>query len=374
MHIKGKTTNLLFPTLQWIVPIIGICFIEIIKLHPIWIEHYYSNIWYNKIASFQRTITGWVQFSVGDIFYIVLILIFIIKLFRAIFTLIKKFSGKIFVNQLGFLVRKLMWLYIVFFFLWGLNYFRIGISNQLQLSKTHYCKEEVVVLTHQLINKANEYRTQIPDTGLPHMPIQQIIAEAKKCYDSASKQYYFLSYNPISVKSSLYSKMGMYFGFIGYYNPFSGEAQFRNDIPEVLLPYIICHEIAHQLGYASESEANFAGYLACSISELPFFKYSVYLDFFSYAQQEEINTFLIDGDTTGLKQELIYNKEHLNEKVIRDRKAVKQFFYNEENSISPVMSSMYNQYLKFNLQNEGIESYNEVIGWLIAYLREYGKW
>ncbi len=374
MHIKGKTTNLLFPTLQWIVPIIGICFIEIIKLHPIWIEHYYSNKWYNVVAFFQRTITGWIQFSVGDIFYIVLILIFIIKLLRAIFKLSKSFSGKILVNQLGFLVRKLMWLYIVFFFLWGLNYFRIGISNQLQLSKTHYCKEEVVELTHQLINKVNEYRMQIPDTSLPQMPIQQIIAEAKKCYDSASKQYYFLSYSPISVKSSLYSKMGMYFGFIGYYNPFSGEAQFRNDIPQVLLPYIICHEIAHQLGYASESEANFSGYLACSISELPFFKYSVYLDLFSYAQQEEINTFLIDGDTTGLKQELIYNKEHLNEKVIRDRKAVKQFFYNEENSISPVMSSMYNQYLKFNLQNEGIESYNEVIGWLIAYQREYGKW
>ena len=34
---------------------------------------------------------------------------------------------------------------------------------------------------------------------------------------------------------------------------------------------------------------------------------------------------------------------------------------------------MYDQYLKMNKQLAGINSYNEVIGWLLAYQKKYGK-
>jgi len=40
---------------------------------------------------------------------------------------------------------------------------------------------------------------------------------------------------------------------------------------------IVCHELAHQVGIASESEANFMGYLATTNSDNVYFNYSGYL-------------------------------------------------------------------------------------------------
>lgn len=362
-----------YKIIQWGVVIALIIIIETIKQFPHFIEKYYSAGLYVPLSRFLRIITGWIPFSIGDIFYFSLSLAIFIQVILFLKELITHFSWKLLAAGCLSGLRKILQLYIIFNLLWGLNYYREGIAHQLQLERYHYCKEDVSQLTHQLIDKVNFYRKQIPDTTLPEISIPQILPEARKDYTTVSQQYSFLQYKNPSVKISVISKLGKYFGFTGYYNPFSGEAQFRNDVPSVLLPYIVCHEMAHQLGYASESEANFAGYLACSSSTNPYFLYSTYMDLFSYAQAEEIHTYFMDGDTTGLKNTLLYNKQHLDTLVINDRKKIRAFFYNEENRISPAMSAMYNQYLKFNMQDRGVESYNEVIGWLLAYQKKYGK-
>jgi hypothetical protein len=128
--------------------------------------------------------------------------------------------------------------------------------------------------------------------------------------------------------------------------------------------------MAHQLGYASESEANFVGYLVASSSPDVYFRYSVYLDLFSYAQGEEIRTYLMDKDTTGLKATLLQNRNTLDTLVKKDRKEIREFFYKRENKISPVVSGIYDQYLKMNKQEAGINSYDEVIGWVLAYQKK----
>src|SRR5678809_1786278 len=80
--------------------------------------------------------------------------------------------------------------------------------------------------------------------------------------------------------------LGNYAGFMGYYNPFTGEAQVNTTVPKFLQPYITTHEIAHQLGYSKENEANFVGYLAAISSPDPVFHYSTYFDLFLYANRE----------------------------------------------------------------------------------------
>ena len=254
-----------------------------------------------------------------------------------------------------------------------MNYSRLGIAHQLKLQQDEYCKEDVVALTNQLITKVNDCRKQIKDTILPQPSMKQIFEGAINNYKIVSDNFYFLSYQTASVKSSLYSPLGNYFGFTGYYNPFTGEAQVRNDVPRVLIPYIVSHEMAHQLGYASESEANFVGYLSASSSADVYFRYSVYLDMLDYAQGEEIKLFLIDRDIKGLMNTLKQNKTNLDSLVRKDRKEIRDFFYKRKNKISPVVSNMYDQYLKMNKQLAGINSYNEVIGWLLAYQKKYGK-
>lgn len=360
--------------LKWGIPFLLILTIQIAQIYPLWIEQYYSIGWYVNISMFLRKITGLFLFSVGDMFYLLLGGYLILKLLMKIAQIIQKqFSWNKIVVVIFKLIRSLCWIYILFNILWGLNYSRLGIAHQLKLQPTEYCKEEVVALTNELIIKINECRRQLKDTQLPQPSLQQIFLESEHDYKSIGNNFSFLSFTSPSIKSSLFSSWGNYFGFTGYYNPFTGEAQVRNDVPRVLIPYISCHEMAHQLGYASESEANFVGYLSASSSNNIYFQYSVYLELFSYSQNEEIKMFLLDADVIGLKNVIQQNKNKLDSLVRKDRKEIRTFFYERENKIVPFMAAGYDQYLKLNKQLAGINSYNEVIGWLLSYQKKYGK-
>jgi hypothetical protein len=191
---------------------------------------------------------------------------------------------------------------------------------------------------------------------------EEIYAKSYKGYENLSQEHPAFAYHNPSIKKSLYSNVSHYMGFTGYYNPFSGEAQVSGDLPNILVPYIACHEMAHQLGYASESEANFVGYLACRSANDKYFTYSVYMDLYKYAARE---LFMKDLHT-------VHGWE-LDSLVRKDFRDIRRFFDKKENKLSPVFSGMYNQYLKANQQERGIESYNDVIGLLIAYRNKYGK-
>jgi hypothetical protein len=223
------------------------------------------------------------------------------------------------------------------------------------------------------MDSLNVYRRQIKYTQLPNMSFSEIKQKAYSCYWKLSKDQPYLSYHNQSVKPSLFSGAGDYFGFTGYFNPFSGEAQLRSDIPTILMPYIACHEMAHQLGYGSESEANFVGYLAASQSNDVYFKYSLYLELFTYAQSEEILWYGREKDYKAFDSIIQYNRTKLDTLVKKDRKEIRAFFQRRQKKLAPTFTSLYDQYLKLNKQKAGVKSYDEVIGWLIAYRKKYNR-
>jgi hypothetical protein len=165
-----------------------------------------------------------------------------------------------------------------------LNYDRLGIADQLQVRP--YSTAELHRLTSLLVAQLNilDSTGRLHRAELSHMGVLR--AGAITAYDSlGGRDRRFVYRNP-SVKPSLFSWPGVFLGFAGYYNPFSSEAQVNTRNPLFTQPYTTCHEIAHQLGYAKENEANFVGFLAARNSPDPTFRYSVYLDLFLYAERE----------------------------------------------------------------------------------------
>ena len=78
------------------------------------------------------------------------------------------------------------------------------------------------------------------------------------------EQYPFLEYHPPSIKSSMWGWLGNYLGFTGLLQSVYRRSAGKYHRAEVLSAFHSCHEIAHQLGYAKENEANFVGYLAAA--------------------------------------------------------------------------------------------------------------
>ncbi len=361
-----------FKTNFWLF--IGSFLVYLIGFYPGFVEKWYSLGFYPLFSKALRLTTGWVEFSLGDLFYLAIggwILIRFLQFLRLIFS--NGVSWHICFKFLGKLLSWVCIVYICFNLFWGLNYHRQGIAHQLAIQNDQYSKAEIKSLTNELIEKTNFYRKAISANDLPVYSFEKIKQESIQSYHSIKEFYPFLKYPPYSIKVSSFISIADYVGFTGYYNPFSGEAQLRTDIPCILLPFTTCHEIAHQLGYASESEANFVGFLTASKSSNPYFRYSAYLEMLNYALSEEFLLYARDSSFKELETLIQFNKSHIDTLVKKDRKEIRQFFNQRKNKITPITADLYDQYLKLNKQFAGINSYDEVIGWLIAYKKKKGE-
>lgn len=315
------------------------------------VENCYVATIYPLLSNWLRSFSHFFPFNIGDWMYAGIIIL-IIRLFFQ-----RKWAN------LGILLFSTL---IVFQLCWGINYYRKGIAAQLKLTKATYSNNEINAITHQLIDSANYYRKIIGNGSLPHMTIEQLVQEAQKGYRNASYRFPFLAIEVKSVKRSWLTPIADYIGFSGYFIPFTGEANLRDDLPAVLNPYIVCHEIAHQLGYASESEASFVGLLAAEASSNPTLKYSLYLDLLGYALYEQylLSASLPYADFENIVNE---NRSRMDTLVKKDRKEIRDFFNQRKNAISPISNELYDQFLKMQQQAAGIKSYNEIIAWYINY-------
>ncbi len=350
---------------KWIAAIVLIIGIKIFTSDPLWIERVYSCDIYITFSKFLRIFFGWIPFSLGDVLYFLAFCWIIWKIIKIVRLVIKKgLTKKIAFQKFLKIVFLFASIYIIFYLFWGMNYDRKGIAFQLQITLPQYDTADLFMVENILLEKVNSTKTVLAKSHENYPSTRQLILRAKKCYGEAKQKFPFLTYKRISIKSSLYGTLGNYLGFTGYYNPFTGEAQINTAVPQVLHPYIATHEIAHQLGYAKENEANFVGYLAAANSDDTLFQYSTYLDLFLYTNRE-----IYYFDSLSSRNMM----EKLNPLVMKDLEELKQFNLAHQNFLEPLISWMYGNYLKLNNQPKGLHSYNAVVGMLIAYYKKYGK-
>ncbi len=329
------------------------------------VENSYSTGIYPPFGRFLRYIFGWLPFSIGDVLYGLIILWMIWKLGKGIKALFKKqvTLKSFFAGSLKAL-NILLIVYIFFNVFWGINYNRKGIADQLQLKMDKYNQEDLKKINELLLEEVNTSKLGLLSHGNIYPSKNQLFSKVNQAYVHAEVDYSFLNYQPVSLKPSLWSWLGNYMGFTGYYNPFTGEAQVNTLVPKFLQPFTTCHEVAHQLGYAKEMEANFVGYLAATASQDTLLKYSVYLDLFMYSNR---NLFMTDSSAAKeIGKQLI-------PQVKDDLAAWRAFNRKYRNPVEPVFRWIYGKYLERNQQPQGVLSYDEVTGFLIAYYKKFGK-
>ena len=351
---------------SWIVLVILTIAIKWVSLYPGWVEQNYTYGLYPVVSQALRILFGWIPFSIGDLFYgffIAIILFRVVKFFRLLFQ--KKLNRAYFGLALRQLIFLFLLVYVSFNILWGLNYNRHGIAHQLGLEVRSYTTDDLDTLCKALQPKLNYYAGLV-DTLQREKDLakkKHLFHEAALSYELAKEKYPFLAYPNQSMKTSLVGFLGKYVVFQGYYNPFTGDVQVKASIPRFLQPFVTSHEIAHQLGYAKENEANFVGYLAARESSSNDFRYSAYYDVYQYAFREYARSD---------RKKAIALDSTLHPIAKRDRWEYNRYLYKMNNRVAPFMLKMYDGYLKMNNQPKGYRTYNEVVTWLVAYYKKYG--
>jgi len=342
---------------------------------PAMVEQYYSAGLYPALLSLRLWITAWVPFSIGDLLYIIVCIYLIYKLIRSLVNIKKEGINRRKIWRASAIIL-LVW--ISFKLLWGLNYDRLGAGHLLDIEQKAYSGAAVDSLVNELIDSLNSTRKQLSEAKIQvdTLPVGNpapYFTMAQEAYQRAKTSYTFLPKQAPRVKATLFNPLADYVGFTGYFNPFTAEGQVRTDMPGLELPFVACHETAHMLGFASESEANLIGYLVATKSANPYVRYSAYNEIFSYAQREQFVLLAQQKDSVGFMGAVAHNRARLDTLVKQDRKAVRNFFNRHRSSVAPIMSGVYEQYLFLNKQNAGLKSYDEVIGWLIDLKRKQQK-
>jgi hypothetical protein len=350
---------------SWIALIILAILVKISSYFPSFIERDYSTGIYPIISRLLRILFGWIPWSMGDLIYAFFVILLIVKLFQLIRAVFQRRVGRQYLlNAVGQFLFFILAVYVCFYLLWGLNYSREGIASQLKLEQKEYTVNDLDTLILKLQARLNEYADRV-DTSKRDSTLQRklLFSKAAMAYDAAEKQFSFLRYRSHSIKASLYSPVAHLMGFSGYYNPFSGEAQIQTQYPTFLRPFIITHEIGHQLGYAKEDEASFSGFIACRAYDDVDFRYSMYFDLYLSASFE-----VASRDP----KKFLALRDSLHPRVKRDYRALMHYLTQKQNFIEPFISKFYDSYLKANNQPLGKKTYDQVTYWLIGYYKRYG--
>lgn len=292
-----------------------------------------------------------VSFSIGDLIYIIL------GLFTCYFLLMSiKFRTSKYIKYLLIIGNIFYFTYQCF---WGMLYFQPTIIQKLPNRKV--TDVEIKNLTIKYLNLCKSERAKLNEDKNGILKVldfakikQEIINQQKLLPKNISTKN---SIDIISIKPSLFRGFMSKTGILGYYNPFTSEAQYNPNIPSTQLPFTMAHEMSHQLGFAREQEASFIGFLCAHTSQIPELRYSANL----YALRSLIKAVSYRDKRFA---ELIFKS--FSSKMKRDIEYELQYVKRNEGIVNDFFGVTNDLFLKSN-QQQGSITYSYFVNLLIAY-------
>lgn len=233
-----------------------------------------SALWFNTITlNYNKliyAISSRINFPIGEVLYLILFIFILFVCIKAIRE-----------RALSLMINTLTLVYFIYNALWGVAYYKETFSNQttdLEIDQT-YLKE----LYCQHLNQAEYYRSII--TTDTEQAVKFDLKTDDFLNDFKKQEVYLHQYNWIynyqsienpKIKFSNISMLMNYAGVLGYYNPFSIESNINRYNTDLKMAPTIFHELAHQMGFASENQANFIAYFIGIHSDYTKVRYATY--------------------------------------------------------------------------------------------------
>lgn len=249
---------------------------------------------------------------------------------------------------------------VILSFTLGASYRADGFTEKSGLAPRGGTVSELYALTEDFTARVNALAGSVPRgvDGTMSLSADEIIDRAAGLFAEAEKEFPCLAGPELRVKKLRLSRVMSALGYTGVYIPFTGEANVNVDFPAALLPDTVAHELAHQRGAASENEANFAAIAACLTCGDDVYAYSGALSAWTY-----LGNALYKYDREAYSA--LYRS--LDPRVQADILASNAYWAQFESPVSQVSGAVYDSFLKGYGETDGIRSYGEVVGLLLAY-------
>jgi hypothetical protein len=173
----------------------------------------------------------------------------------------------------------------VFFFLvlWGFNYGRVPVEQQLGLEpkplSLDELKQELKLETEYIIQRRSEI-SHITDSAITaaFLP-ENLERQLRRNLENRLQRYHFPTVGKVRGRYLYPKGIFLRFSSAGLYFPWTGEGHVDPGLHALQIPYVMAHELAHGYGFADEGTCTFWGYLACINSDNPIIAYAGHLGY-----------------------------------------------------------------------------------------------
>lgn len=384
--------------LRWAVLMALFCFVLFASISSE-IGEWYAIFIYPWVSKILSAVSSLVGFSLMEWSVLLVILLLIVCPF---YLRLKK--RRKWLRILGVEVEFVLWVYVWFYWSWGMNYDRFSFYRRAGLKPAVYNE----VQFHEFLqgytdglnkafmqsqqegwtNSSDLFRaigkvTDI-DCGSPisskkfiplnqpeelttfdapkmiRLSVAQIQEEIKLIYRKVPSRYGLCvpqSYQHPKRSSFnwLYSNVGV----LGFMGPFFAESHVNLELSVLEYPFTYAHELSHLLGISNEAEANLWAYLVCTQSQYSLIRLSGYIGLFSYIR---FNAYQLLSPADFEKWE-----SSLSTEILAMHYRIHAYWALRYNpTLGEIQSAMYTFYLKRNKISSGQKNYAQVVGMLLS--------
>ena len=256
--------------------------------------------------------------------------------------------------------------YMLHTLMWGLNYYAGPLSDDLRLEVAQYTLSELKEATEYYRDKANILSEQVKRDGSGVAQLADFDTLAERAGEgfevlTLEHSYPVFAGCKLPVKKLGWADMYSSMGITGVTFGITGEAAVNPQIPDVALPFTMCHEMANRMCIANERDANFAAFLACSVHPDVEFEYSAYFMAYRYCFNA-LSTIRTQDGVLAAKE----IKEGVGQKLQTDLNNYSSFFSQKRNDAAASFADTANDtYLRSSGDSAGIGSYSQVCDLLV---------
>ena len=348
----GYLTAAIFGAITWVLMQFGERFSTLVDM-----------VYPYVIRTLQNMLAEWTSVVAFPVWQVMAVVLAVILLATIVLMIVLKWNP---IRWAGWVLAVFSFLYMMHTLVWGLNYHAGPLANDMRLEVSQYTLEELAEATEFYRDKANALAGTFDRNAEGELEFPEFEALAEKAGEGFQCLTYDHSYSifagtTLPVKKLGWSDMYTSMGITGVTFGLTGEAAVNPQIPNVTLPFTMCHEMAHRMCIAPERDANFAAFLASTHHTDPEFLYSGYFMAYRYCYNA-LNG--INSEKAAAAAARI--KAGASEELLSDMSYYSNFFASHRSNTATTIADTANDtYLKVSGDESGIASYGQVCDLLV---------
>ena len=348
----GYLTAAIFGAITWVLMQFGEKFSTLVDM-----------IYPYVIRTMQGMLAQWSSVVAFPLWQLLTVALIVVILASLVVVLALK---KNLIQWAGWVLAVFSGLYMMHTIMWGLNYHAGSLAEDMRLEVAGYTLEELTEATEFYRDMAGDLAALVNRDANGNVEFQDfdtLAAKAGEGFEVLTYTYHYPIFagSTLPVKELLWADMYSSMGITGVTFGMTGEAAVNPQIPDVTLPFTMCHEMAHRMCIALERDANFAGFLACSVHQDMEFRYSAYFMAYRYCYNA-----LASVNSSAAAAAAARVKDGESELLRRDLRYYSDFFSSKKSNAATELADTANDtLLKVSGDSSGIASYGQVCDLLV---------